>query len=537
MAVPESYTIVIVDDVPEIREILRFLLEESGWFRVVGEAASGEAALELVSGVVPDLVLLDVDMPGMSGWEVLPLLRNAVPGVAVVVLSGTIEERLPGAVDGMPLADAVVDKGVSNRQLIDRLLAVLGRERAAGPEAAADSAPDAAVDVPGDATAWLTAVLASTSDAIVGTALDGTIVSWNGSAERIFGYAADEIVGRSIRALVPPDNPEEWKTILDLVRGGDRLDSYDTVRVHKDGSRIDVALTVVPVLDADGSVIGISAVARNISNRRQTDAALARAITQLERRNRELSRSNEELDTFAAVASHDLAQPLQVAYGFLDMLRTDYGRSIPEPGSAWLESSLASLERMRNLVRDILRYARSGSGEPRREPVDLSRVVAEAAASVGAAIEERQAQLDVDEGLPTVVGDHGQLALVVQNLLANAIKFVPAGRRPKVHVAAEAADREVVLRVIDNGIGIAEEHRTKVFDMFQRGGADGEDYDGSGLGLAIVKKIATRHGGTVWIEDGIDGGSAICVQLPSAPTVDLTGDMAADMTADMTGED
>ena len=515
----ETHSLVVVDDVPEIREILGFLLEESGWFKVVGEAGSGAGAIQVVAKHQPDLVLLDLDLPDMTGWEVLPILVERAPRSAVVILSGNVDELRPVDDSVRSLASAVVEKGTSNRQLITRLLEVVGERRpsaAGGVRSGAAAAGSAgAID---DAGSWLRAIVSSSPDPMIGTLLDGTIVSWNPAAERLYGYTAAEMVGVTVRPLLPPDRADEIGSVLEAVARGEHVDPYETVRVHKSGDRIDVNITVAPVVDEKGAVIGASAIVRDISSRRQTDAALARAITQLERRNRELLRSNEELDSFAAVASHDLAQPLQVAYGFLDMLHTDYAEQLPERGRQWLDSSLSSLERMRNLVRDILRYARTGAGEPRADTIPLADVVDVAVSSVAVAVEERSASVDVDIASDLDVrGDAGQLALVFQNLIANAVKFVPADRAPVVRVSAAAGRHDVTVRVADNGVGIPEDERARVFEMFQRAKPSVEGgYAGTGLGLAIVKKIVARHGGQVWAEEAEMGGTVIALTLPLA---------------------
>ena len=517
----ETHSIVVVDDVPEIREILGFLLEESGWFEIVGEAGSGEEAIRVVEAQRPDLVLLDLDLPDVSGWEVLPALRERAPASAVVILSGNLDDLDPVDESVRGMAAAVLEKGMSNRHLITRLLEVVGQgqrgsdgERPLMGDGLAVR-PGAAID---DASAWLNAVMNASTDAVIGSLLDGTVVSWNAAAERLYGYATNEIVGRSVSVLVPPDRPDEVSKVLDAIAGGECVDSYETVRVHKNGTRIDVTVSISPVLTAAGEVIGSVAIVRDISSRRHTDAALTRAIAQLERRNRELLRSNEELDSFAAVASHDLAQPLQVAYGFLDMLNTDYADQLPDRGRQWLTSSLSSLERMRNLVRDILRYARTGAGEPRLVSIPLADVIDVAVSSVAAAIDERSASVEVEvpDGL-LVRGDPGQLALVFQNLVANAVKFVPPGRTPEVRVVTEVREHELTVRVSDNGVGIPADQRSKVFEMFQRSTTSAEGgYAGTGLGLAIVKKIVARHGGTVWADEAPGGGTVIAVRLPVA---------------------
>ena len=372
---------VIVDDVPEIREIITFLLEDTGSFDVVGQAANGQDAIELVEARRPDLVLLDLDLPDMTGWDVLVELRPRVPDAKIVILT-SLEHVTPAAPGVMDMADAVLEKGMSNRELATRLLDLLGGARPAP-----------------------------------------------------------------------------------------------------------------------------------VSHR--AEATLARAIAQLERKNRELARSNEELDNFAAVASHDLAQPLQVAYGYLSMLQTEYAAQLDDVGRTWLDNAVESLERMRTLVRNILHYARAGSGEPKLEMVDTRAVVGEALAAVAALAQERDARVVVADDLPEVVGDPVQLALVFQNVIANAIKYVPSGRRPQVTVSARGDEEGPFVEVADNGVGIPEEDRKDVFQMFRVGGQTATA--GTGLGLATVKKIVGRHGGEVWVGDGPGGvGTSVCIRLPTA---------------------
>ena len=510
----DRYRIVLVDDVPEIREILSFLLEDSGWFTVVGHAGNADDAIAVVERERPDLLLLDVELEGrLSGWQVLSELAPRVPEMRTVILSGSMDDAAPPPPEQRALARAVLPKGITSRELTSALLDVLGhtREPAAPTPGRVPTAPHLAADAVGDA--WLAAIVNSSPDAVIGEQLDGTIVSWNYAAEQLYGYATDEAVGRNISMLVPSDQPDELPWIWSRIGAGGVVQDLETRRICKDGSTLDVVITTSPVVEPSGRVIGAATVARDVSRRRTVETTLSRAIAQLERKNRELLRSNEELDSFAAVASHDLAQPLQVAYGFVDMVRNAYGERLDDDGRAWLEHALRGLERLRSLVRDILQYSRAGSGEPAHEPIDLDQVVRGAVADLQVAIDERDAAVDVGE-LPPVVGDRSQLRLVFQNLLANALKFVPPGRTPKVWIVAAPAGDDVVVDVTDNGVGIPRGARSQVFEMFQR--AAGKEFEGSGVGLAIVKKIVGRHGGSIWVESGVDGvGTRMRVQLPA----------------------
>jgi signal transduction histidine kinase len=244
----------------------------------------------------------------------------------------------------------------------------------------------------------------------------------------------------------------------------------------------------------------------------EAEAALATAIAQLEHQNKELQRSNAELETFASVASHDLAQPLQIAYGYLQMLRDDYAASLDPTAAKWLDASIASLERMRSLVHDILSYARTGNAAFPRVPVDLSVVVNDAVEMCRPLIESRNAGIEVAD-LPMVEGDAVQLTQLFQNVITNAVKFVPADRRPEVRITSAPNTDEggVVITVADNGNGVRESAREKVFEMFHR---EDKTISGTGLGLAICRKLVARHDGRMWIDTSPLGGAAVHIFLP-----------------------
>ena len=510
------YRVVVVDDVPEIREIVMLMLDTGGAFRVVGSAGSGAAAVRSAERHRPDLVLLDSDMPGMSGAEAIPAIRQLVPGAAVVLLCASVPGgglALESDVDR--LADARIEKGVTGPQLTERLLEVMASKRppgSAGPEADPPEVDRAAVGQEEAARRQLAALVESSDDAIMSTTLDGTIVSWNGGAEALYGYRASEVIGRHVSLLVPPERPDEMPRILSRIARGQRVQHYDTVRLAKDGARLQVSISIWPVTDAAGQVTNAASIARDMTDRRRADAAMARAVAQLERQNRELARSNAELDSFASIASHDLAQPLQVVAGYLELLQTQYDGVLDERGRRWVAAAVANMERMRVLVRDILHFARIGSAGGAAGAADLGQLCHEAVDALSAAIAERDAVVTIG-ALPTVSGDSTQLRQVFQNLIANAIKFVAPGVRPEVSVGAEATEDGWRLWVLDNGVGVEPGMREHVFEMFTR--APPTEAGGTGLGLAICWKLVARHGGTVWIENNPAGsGARFCFTLP-----------------------
>jgi signal transduction histidine kinase len=364
-------TVVLVDDLAELREILRLILEHGGPFRVVGEGSSGEEAVALAAELHPDLLLMDVEMPGgPSGWAVLPRIREVAPETAVVILSGS---RADAAAPVPGLAARVLEKGMPPKELNAALVELLGIEPPAEPPAAAPSpAPSA------------------------------------------------------------PSPPRATSTAAGL-------------------------------------------------------------------------------EGFASVAGHDLAQPLQVAYGYLEMLRADYGPALDATGAGWLDAAVGSLERMRVLVQDILAFARAGTSPLHLEPVDLAAALARAAADLPG--------VDLRHGeLPAVTADHDQLVEVLHRLLQNAATFAAGDDgRVGVEVTAEESPEGWTVTVADDGPGVPGALHDRVFEPFQRGSSPAGR--GPGVGLAIATKLVEAHGGRLWLEPepappGAGGGARFRFSLP-----------------------
>jgi PAS domain S-box-containing protein len=258
---------------------------------------------------------------------------------------------------------------------------------------------------------------------------------------------------------------------------------------------------IAPLRGDDGRVIGAVAVARDIT-------ALREAERGLEERASELERSNAELAQFAYVASHDLSEPLRTITSYLRLLRRRHGDALPPEAVAYVERGVDGAERLRTLIDDLLAYSRVGRGERAPEPVDLEVLVAGIAASLTADIEWG--------GLPTVPGDERQLTQLLQNLISNAIKFVPAGTDPRVRVSAEPENGEWRVAVDDNGIGIDPAETERIFGMFQRLHSR-DAFPGTGIGLAIARKVVEGHGGRIWAEPRPDGGTRMAFTLPREP--------------------
>ncbi len=242
---------------------------------------------------------------------------------------------------------------------------------------------------------------------------------------------------------------------------------------------------------------------------------VVRDVTERRRAETELARSNEELAEFAAIAAHDLAEPLRGLSGFVGLLGREYGDSLDGEAKRWIEHISDGADRMRLLIDDLLAYAKAGGGSEAHGAVDLNEVAIAARDSLAAILRDTAATLEIHK-LPVVEGNRSQLVQLLQNLLANALKFVPPDASPRVVVDAERDGERWRLHVTDNGVGVPAGEEERVFAPFHRAHV-GDEHPGSGLGLAICRRVAERHDGRVWVEPAPGGvGSRFCVTLPAA---------------------
>jgi|SRR5579872_1504739 len=350
----------------------------------------------------------------------------------------------------------------------------------------------------------LASIVESSNDAIISKDLNGIITSWNAAAERIFGYSAAEMIGRSISILAPPDRADEMPAILKQISDGRRVDHYETVRRAKDGQLISVSLTVSPIRNAEGTIIGASKILRDITEQKLAVQALAKQAEQL-------VRSNADLQQFAYVTSHDLQEPLRTVSGLSELVKRRYsGRTLNEDACDMLDLVVSAAERMKALVRDLLSYSTTSHSEIPFTRVDMNSVVQWAINNLQQAIEEADAVIEVDQ-LPDVRGNKLILVQLFQNLISNAIKYRGLDP-PRIKISAMRRENEYVFSVADNGIGIAHAYHQKVFGLFTR--LHGDRYPGTGIGLALCKSIVEKHGGSIRIESELNKGATFQVSLP-----------------------
>jgi PAS domain S-box-containing protein len=352
----------------------------------------------------------------------------------------------------------------------------------------------------------LVAIVQSSDDAIISKDLNGIIKSWNKSAERLFGYTAEEAIGQSVATLlIPNERQDEEPEILSKLRRGQRVDHFETKRKRKDGTLLDISLTISPVKDATGKVTGASKIARDITEH-------VRNVKELRDANEALKRSNRDLELFAYSASHDLQEPLRMVSAYSEMLRREFGSKLGESGDEYIGYAIQGALRMEQLLKDLRAYTLvTTAGADSAVEIGADEALDKALSNLGAAIKENSASISRTQ-LPRVCIAPVELEQVFQNLIANAIRY----RRsdvPQVDIACESRGNDFLFSVKDNGIGIDLQYKEQIFELFKRLHTSAE-YPGSGLGLAICQRIVERAGGRIWVESELGQGSTFFFTLP-----------------------
>jgi PAS domain S-box-containing protein len=365
----------------------------------------------------------------------------------------------------------------------------------------------------GGDTVLLATIVESTDDAIISTDRHGLITSWNSGAEHLYGYGAEEMTGRPLSMIVLPGEPP-IPTMEEVVAG--RAPTHiQTQRRRKDGSVVRVAKSLSVLRVPGGQAMGLVHITRDISDQVEAELALAQTQRELEAQNRVLEQSNSDLEQFAYIASHDLSEPLRAVAGMVGLLARRYQGQLDQDADEFITFAVEGCERMRNMIEDLLKFSRAGRVELELTPVDLGNLVTTVVGALHHQIEDAGATVTVAD-LPVILADKTQLGQVVQNLISNAIKF----RRPdvpsKVGISATKQGDYWKIEIADNGIGIDEAYRDRIFRMFQRL-HPADAFPGTGIGLAISERIVNRHGGSIGVEGNSAGGSTFWLTVPQTP--------------------
>jgi PAS domain S-box-containing protein len=346
------------------------------------------------------------------------------------------------------------------------------------------------------ARALLAAIVESSNDAIISKDIEGVVTSWNHAAEKLYGYSAQDMIGTPVRRIIPAEMQWEEDTILAKIRAGERIEHFETVRLRKDGSRLEVSITVSPIRDAHGRVMGASKIARDIGAQRD---------------------AQRQKDQFLAILAHELRNPLapiSSALAVMDQPHLDAQRR---------DHALAIARRqtrhMANLLDDLLDVARIATGrvELKTTRFELRALVEHAVGAARPQVEAKRHSVEVR--LPKeplwLHADEVRTLQVVSNLLTNAVKYTPPGGR--IEVSVQAVGDMAEIRVRDNGAGLSAKLKDSLFTLFSRGDDDASrNAGGLGIGLALVREFVERQGGTVSaVSDGPGLGSEFVVRLPA----------------------
>jgi PAS domain S-box-containing protein len=372
---------------------------------------------------------------------------------------------------------------------------------------------------------YYAALVESTHDAIISKNLNGVIQSWNPAAQKIFGYTAEEAIGKPVMMLIPEGHENEEPEILSRIRRGEKVDHYETVRKRKDGTLINISLTVSPIKNGQGEIIGASKIARDITEQKESERAMHQARQELAVLNRELDHRVQErtaslnhalaqMEEFSYSVSHDLRSPARAMQAYATAVLDDYGHLLDSVAQGYLRKIIRSSARMDKLVVDLLAYSRIARIEMEIQETELEPLIQDIMQQYPE-LQPPRSRIVIRSPLPRVMAHEASITQVLSNLLSNAVKFVAPGTTAQVEIKAEPAGGKVRIWITDNGIGIKPEHQLRLFGMFERGNADAR-YEGTGIGLAIVRKAIERMNGTVGVESKGTAGSSFWIELPAA---------------------
>jgi PAS domain S-box-containing protein len=362
----------------------------------------------------------------------------------------------------------------------------------------------------------LAAIVESSDDAIIGTDLEDRITTWNRGAERLYGYSVAETLGQHFSFHVPEELGDERPALMARVVAGEDIRSFETVRVRKDGARVDVSLTISPIRDAAGTVVGVSTIARDITLETRARREREELVVELEARNARLSELDRLKDEFVALVSHELRTPLTSIRGYLELVLEGEAGDLSDEQRQFLGVVERNAHRLLALVGDLLFLAQIEAGKLSLEvgAVDLSAIAAESVETARPLAEDREVTLTLATGpLALIAGDRSRLAQLLDNLISNGIKFTPSGGRVDVRIRGQRGN--AVIEVRDTGMGIPADEQQHLFERFFRTSqATEQAIPGTGLGLAISKAIVHAHGGQITLTSEEGAGTTFRISIP-----------------------
>lgn len=342
----------------------------------------------------------------------------------------------------------------------------------------------------------MASIVESSEDGIVSLTARGDIFSWNKGAEKLYGYTFEEVRGKPASMLVPVELQPKEALLIDQVTHEHMVKHYETERIRKDGARVNVSLSISPLKDKTGKLVGISKIAHDITSRI--------------RKEQKIQQLNKELDAFTYSVSHDLRAPLRSIAGYSQILQEDYSDKLDDEGKRITQVIIRSAKRMGQLIDDLLNFARMNRMELTLSRINMKQLVEH----VLTEFPEINGKLEVNMGaLSPAHADNNMLTQVWINLISNAIKYSGKNERIQIEIGSYSEDRQVCYYVRDNGVGFDMQYIDKLFGVFQRLHKMNE-FEGTGVGLALVKRIIQRHRGRVWAHGEVNKGATFYFSLP-----------------------
>jgi PAS domain S-box-containing protein len=484
--------ILAVDDESSGLYFRKLILEHAG--HTVLSTTGVEEALQLFRSNPVDLVVTDHLLGRQTGVDMAGQMKREKPAVPVILLSGT--SSLP---EPLLHADAFLSKTEGPEQLLELVSELLHSRRRAE-----------VIQIQGQAEKvplqdLLAAIVEDTDDAVLSKNLDGTILTWNKAAERMYGYRPEEVIGKHV-SILTPGRPEEIDDIMERLRRGEKIEHFQTTRRTKNGNILDVSLTISPVRDAEGRIIGASAIARDITQTKRAEEAL---------------RNSERLAVagrMAATIAHEINNPLEAVTNVLYLLaRND---TLDKEARRHVKMAEEEVRRIGQITRSTLGLYRDRDTTP--GPVDLPEMIESILVFYHRQIQTLGVKLDKRIDSPgKVVGVSGELRQVFANLIGNSIDALTStGTKLLFHLYESVDWRNPVRRgtrvvILDDGPGMTAETKSNLFQPFYT--TKGEK--GTGLGLWVSHGILMKHGGSVHIKSrtGPRHGTCFSVFLPNTP--------------------
>jgi PAS domain S-box-containing protein len=350
----------------------------------------------------------------------------------------------------------------------------------------------------------LSAIVNSSDDAIISKTLDGIITSWNPAATRMFGYKETEAIGKHISLIIPPDRIEEETIIINNIRSGKKIDHFETVRLAKDGSRRYISLTISPIKNSRGKIVGASKIARDISLRIENEKQQQLYTEQLQ----ELIRYKDE---FMAMASHELKTPLTVILANLQILQLMMEK---DSNVNFVNKTVKQALKLSDLITKLLNVSKIQSGrlELNLSVFNMHTLIKEVTEAVQQTTQSHHLIYKGYRGKSLVNADRQKIEQVMINLLGNAIKYMP--QEGDINIKLQKKGANLIISVEDLGVGIPEKDLENIFQRFYRVSGVPSSYSGSGIGLYISAEIIKTHHGKIWAESDMGTGSVFYFSIP-----------------------